>query len=69
MAVCVVSRLELSQLVQTVLPDTHRGMGSVGRRAQWRAMLPVSQAAVGIESQCSLEVSVVAMGTAVADWG
>lgn len=57
-----------SEPVQTVL-DTCLGMGSVGLRAvytQLQEMLPVSQVVGITESQCSLEVSVVAMGTIVA---
>ena len=48
---------------------TRLGMGSVGLRAvytQLQEMLPVSQVVGRTESQCSLEVSVVAMGTIVA---
>lgn len=58
-----------SEPVQTVLLDTCLGMGSVGLRAvytQLQEMLLISQVVGRTESQCSLEVSVVAMGTIVA---
>lgn len=52
--------------MQTVLLDIHLGLGLVGLRAvytQLQEMLPISRVAGRTESQCSLEVSVVAMGT------
>lgn len=58
-----------SEPVQTVLLDTHLGLGSVGLRAvyiQLQEMLPISRVVGRTESQCSREVSVVATGTVVA---